>query len=258
MGVVANRPGNEAATLLLIGHGGRRSFVPIARGFLQRRTPGGGPGPLAWFVRSHRGSALRLYLLAHALASAPPYDIALPARTWAAALGLPARASSRVSVSSSIGWLEQHRLLRSRRDGRLRRIWLLDETGSGDDYQHGGEATRQADYFKLPYHFWFEGWSERLELPAIVVLLIGLSLRQPFKLPYDRGAEWYGISRDTIRRGLHQLRTHELLTVRSAWRATSRSPTGAAEERRYTLTGSFAAAHRRARPAAPTQLAPAD
>jgi hypothetical protein len=235
------------AAVLLAERGGRRNFVPVARGFLQRRGAGGGAGPLALFVASHRRRALDLYLLAHALTTNPPHDIALPARVWAAALGLPESASVRVSVSDSWSWLEHQRLIRSERDGKLRRVFLLDETGSGEPYMHGLASERKPDYFKLPYAYWREGWHERLELPALVVLLIALSLRQPFKLPQGRGGQWYGISRDTVRRGIVDLRRHDLLTVRVAWRRTQNSPTGATEERRYTLTGPFAELGRRSR-----------
>ncbi len=248
--------GNPIATALLTQRGGRRKFVPLARGFLQKRTRGGGPAPLSWFVGSHRHRTLELYLLAHALASVDPYDVAMAARTWAAALGLPDTPSSRVSISESWSWLEHHQLVRTSRDGRLRRIWLLDDTGSGDPYLHGSDSGARPDYFKLPHTFWLEGWNERLDLPAKSVLLIALSLRQAFSLPHERGGEWYGISRDTIRRGVDQLREHELLTMRVTWKATIRSPTGATEERQYTLIGPFAVQKRRARqkpPAGDTQ-----
>jgi len=245
--VVDEPTGNPVATMLLAERGGRRSFVPIARGFLQRRVRGGGSGPLSWFVKSHRHRALELYLLAHALASVDPFDVAMPSKIWAAAIGLPDSPSSRVSISNSWSWLEQRQLIRTSRDGRLRRVWLLDDAGSGAPYGHGDNAVKRSDYFKLPRAFWFEGWNERLGLPATSVLLIALSLRQTFSLPHERGGEWYGISRDTIRRGVDELLAHELLTMRVAWRATMRSPTGATEERRYTLAGSFAAQKRRAR-----------
>lgn len=239
--------GNPVAAMLLAERGGRRNFVPIARGFLQRRVPGGGPGPLSWFVKSHRHRALELYLMAHALASVDPYDVAMSSNVWGAAIGLPDTPSSRVSISNSWSWLEQHRLIRTSRDGRLRRVWLLDDTGSGISYGHGGTSGKRSDYFKVPHAFWLEGWNERLGLPATSVLLIALSLRQAFSLPHERGGEWYGISRDTIRRGVDQLLEQELITVRVVWRATMRSPTGATEERRYTLTGAFAAKDRRPR-----------
>lgn len=247
--VADSRVGNVAATSLLVERSGRRNFVPLARRFLQQRGPGGGPAPLSWFVRAHRQRALQLYLLAHGLASVEPYDVGMPARVWAAALGLPDSDSARVSISDSWSWLEQHQLVRTARDGRLRRIWLLDDAGTGVPYTHG-DATTKRDYFKLPYTFWFEGWNENLDLPATAVLLIALSLRQSFSLPHERGGEWYGISRDTIRRGVAQLREHELLTMRTTWKATANSPTGATEDRRYTLTGPFAAENRRAQPRA--------
>ncbi len=250
--------GNPVAKMLLTERGGRRDFVPLARAFLQMRRRGGGAGPLSWFVKARRRRALELYLLAHAVASVEPYDVALPARVWALALGLPDTASSRVFVSSSWTWLEQHGLLRTERDGRLRRVWLLEETGSGAPYAHGSAAKRERlDYFKLPHAFWLEGWNERLSLPAIAVLLIALSLPNTFSLPHERAGEWYGLSRDTIRRGVAELRRHELLAMRATWKATPLSPTGAAEDRRYTLTGSFAAQKRRARRIVPTAEAPA-
>jgi hypothetical protein len=251
---VAGQPTpNEVARGLIVTRGARRDFVPIRRAFLQTRRRGGGAAPLSWFVKAHRKRALELYLLVHALASVDPYDVALPARVWTLALGLPDTASSRVSISSSWTWLEEHRLVRTKRDGRLRRIWLLDESGSGEPYTHGAhDENNRLDYFKLPYSFWLEGWSERLDLPALAVLLIGLSLPRTFVLPHERGGEWYGVSRDTIRRGVAGLRELELLTMRISLRQTPLSPTGATEQRRYTLQGPFAAKHRRAR-----QLPPA-
>lgn len=240
--------GNLMARTLLAERGGRRDFVPLKRAFLQTRRRGGGAGPLSVFVKAHRRRALELYLLAHALASVEPYDVALPARVWALALGLPDTASSRVFISGSWTWLELHGLVRTERDGRLRRVWLLDDTGSGSPYAHGRAVKGQSlDYFKLPHAFWIEGWNERLDLSGVAVLLISLSLPSTFGLPQERAGEWYGLSRDTIRRGVAQLRQHELLTMRTTWRRTQRSPTGATEERRYTLTGSFASQKRRAR-----------
>jgi hypothetical protein len=248
--VADSQLGNAVATSLLMERSGRRNFVPLARGFLQKRQPGGGAAPLSWFVAAHRHRALQLYLLAHGLASVEPYDVGMPSRVWAAALGLSDSNSARVSISESWSWLERHQLVRTARDGRLRRIWLLDDAGSGAVYTHGSDATAKPDYFKLPHAFWLGGWNERLDLPGTSVLLIALSLRQSFSLPHERGGEWYGISRDTVRRGVAQLREHELLTMRSTWKATASSPTGAAEDRRYSLTGPFAAQQRRARPRA--------
>jgi len=245
--VEADQGSNTAATLLA-SRRGRRVFVPIARGFLQHRGDGDrrGPGPLSWFVKAHRERALKLYLFAHALASAEPYDVALTARTWANVLGLPESPSARVSISESWSWIERHKLVHTERDGRLRRVWLLDDTGTGGAYSHGA-TDAHGGYFKLPFAYWTQAWDQRLDLPATAVLLIALSLRRTFILPQRQGGDWYGISRDTIRRGLNGLVRHELLTVRSSWRTAQASPTGATEDRRYALTGAFAVPLRRAR-----------
>lgn len=232
---------------LLGSRGGRREFVPIRRSFLQARVAGGGAGPLADFVSGRRERALDLYLLIHALASSPPWDIAPGWRAWAAALGMPETDASEVSVSKTLSWLEKRQLIRSERDRLLRRIYLLDENGSGMPYEHPARSSRP-DYFKLPYAYWLEGWHRRLDLAATAVLLIALSLRSPFVLPLDHGARWYGISRDTVRRGLRALVEAEVLTFRSNVKRAPRSVTGATEERRYTLQEAFASRERRAVP----------
>lgn len=236
------------AQALLASRGGRRDFLPLSRAFLQIRRKGGGPGPLSWFVATRRRKALDLYLLAHALASKEPYDVALSARVWAAAIGLPDTASSRVLISSSWTWLEQHHLIHTQRDGRLRRVWLMDDSGSGDPYTHDTkDKSRRLDYFKLPYSFWFDDWGRRLDLPAVAVLLIALSLPHTFALPQEHGGDWYGLSRDTIRRGIRTLRRQELLSMRVTLRVAPLSPTGAIEQRLYSLRGPFAPEHRHTR-----------
>jgi hypothetical protein len=224
--------------------GGRRLFVPIRRSFVQSRGEQTGSGPLATFVSRRRKRALDLYMLIHAVASTDPFDVALRSRAWAAALGMPDTPSSQVFVSNTLSWLEAQQLIHTARDGALRRIYLLDESGDGEPYRHPA-ATHQPDYFKLPYAYWLEGWHQRLGLAATAVLLIGLSLRHDFMLPLEHGARWYGISSDTLARGLKALRQAELLTMRSVVRASPDSPTGTTELRRYALQGSFAASERR-------------
>lgn len=223
---------------LLHGRGGRRTFVPIDRAFVQQRSRGGGAGPLASFVSARRKRALDLWLLAHALASTDPWDVALPAWVWARALGMPDTASSRVFISQSWTWLEHQRLIRSERDGVMRRVYLLDDGGRGSAYTHGRE-TEQLDYFKLPHHYWLDGWNARLSLAGTAVLLIALSLPKTFILPQEHGARWYGLSRDTIRRGLAELIKAELLSVRITHKRAPLSPTGATQQRRYALREPF-------------------
>ena len=219
-----------------------RDYVPLRRSFVQRQPRVGGAGPLASFVRSRRARALDLYLLAHAAASAPPYDVAYPATVWARALGLTEHASAETLISKTWTWLEREGLITTSRRGRLREITLLYEDGSRRPYRHPGEqgAEERGHYFKLPYAYWRGNYENRISLPAKAVLLIALSLRDDFLLPTERGAQWYGLSRDTVRKGLRDLRLLSLLTVREMPKIAPLTPLGYTLERRYTLGGPFA------------------
>lgn len=218
-----------------------RDEVPIRRSFVQRPERGGGPGPLAGFVRHRRVRALDLYLLAHAVASAPPYDAAFPASVWARALGLRDYSSSATLVSKSWTWLEEGRLVETRRRRRLREVTLLYEDGSGRPYRHPGEqgAEERGHYFKLPYSYWRLNIHNRIGLPAKAVLLIALSLRDDFILPTERGAAWYGLSRDTVRKGLRDLRLLGFLAMREVRKQAPLSAHGFTVERKYMLRPPF-------------------
>lgn len=218
--------------------------VPIRRSFVQDPARGGGPGPLAAFVSQRRGRALDLYLLAHAVASAPPYDVRFPALVWARALGLSAHSSTETLISRSWSWLEAQRLIESRRVGRMRQVTILREDGSGGEYTHPGDQSeeRRGHYFQLPFAYWEGNFHNRLSLPAKAALLIGLSLRDDFLLPTERGMAWYGISRDTVRKGLRDLRLLGILEMREFVKEAPLSTLGYTRERRYALREPFRSA----------------
>ena len=218
-----------------------REFLPLRRSFVQQRTQGGGPGPLAGFVNARRRRALDLYLLLHALASSPPYDVALPAAVCARLLGLSSSGSGSV-ISKQWSWLESQRLIRSRRYKRLRRVTLLREDGSGTPYVHPGVAGASdvvGDYFKVPYAYWRGGFQDRIDLSSKAVLLVALSLQDDFILPLDHGAKWYGISRDSMGTGLRTLRALGVLSMRVERRAAPLTARGYFDQRRYTLRPPF-------------------
>jgi len=187
-------------------------------------------------VGQRRSRTLDLYLLAHAVASAPPFDVRLPSGVWARALGIESSASSGSAISKHWTWLEDQRLISSRRSGRFREITLLKEDGSGDDYVHPG---KEGNYFKLPYAYWHGNFQNRMGLPAKAVLLIALSLRDEFILPTRQGADWYGLSRDTVRKGLRTLRLLGVLDMTEAPKKAPLAPLGFTMERRYTLRPPF-------------------
>src|SRR4051812_18573530 len=77
-----------------------RKIAPIRHTFVQR-PPGTKPrrGPLANFVERGDLSGLRAFLLAHALASAPPWAVDIPTEAWVKCLALDAGATSSSATS---------------------------------------------------------------------------------------------------------------------------------------------------------------
>jgi hypothetical protein len=194
------------------------------------RKRGGGPGPLARFVTSRREYALDLYLLLHAIASAPPWDVSEYASAWARALAISTPKSAASVISENWTWLGTMQLIRSTHEANRRRVFLLSDDGSGAEYERP-----IVDFFKIPYAYWTSGWHRVLTLPEKSVLLIGLSLRDGFLLPSRQGSEWYGVSSDTIKRGVAGLRDVGLLQSTSKRKPAPLSPTGFTYEHRYTM-----------------------
>jgi hypothetical protein len=231
----------EAIEALLERSG--RDHVPIRRSFLQRRDRvGGGAGPLSEIVRTRRSVALDLYLLLHALASTEPYDVSLGTAVWARLTGLQGSSGSS-RIQRSWRWLADQRLIDLSESGRPRRITLLREDASGDTYAHpgtgAGDAAAEGDYFKLPYVYWRGHFYGRLGLSGKSVLLIALSLQPDFILPGQQAAGWYGLSPDTIKRGIRQLRSVGVLSVRMVSKKAPLAPAGHTLERHYSLRAPF-------------------
>lgn len=206
----------------------RSQVVPIRNAFVQRGTQTRPePGPLAELVRRHDEQALDQYLLALALGTAPPYAVRRRADVWARAL------ESKVSAVSK-GWarLEARGLVRRGREGRLAVVTLLREDGTGEDYSHPG-AGQGERYFGLPFAYWLDGFDTKLDLPGKAALLIAMSLRAGFVLPEEKAKPWYGLSGDTIQRGLAQLVKLKILQREKTFKTAPLAPLGYTEEYRY-------------------------
>jgi DNA-binding transcriptional ArsR family regulator len=214
-----------------------RKGAPIRSAFLQERGGARAPGSLHHFVRERRLFALQLYLLLHCLALGEPWDKTLPAATWARALD-KAGSGAESTVSRNWRWLEDHHLVRTERDHRMVRAYLLSEDGGGDDYE------RSRDYFQLPLAFFRESWHRRLDLAGTAVLLICLEKsrhKEPwFQLRTASQSAWYGISAATLQRGLDELREAELLLVHPRQVRDSKARYGRTQVNDYLLLGSFA------------------
>ncbi len=159
------------------------------------------------------------------------------ASVWARALGLSNSPSSRSAVSKALRRLEDLALITRVRAGNRTKVVLCREDGSGEVYVHPSQVRER--YLKVSYDYWRKGWHHRLSLRGKVVLLIGLSLNEGFILPQERGPDWYGISADTVQRGLHELIEHELLGVESIRKKAPLAPEGFTLERHYTLHAPF-------------------
>lgn len=227
----------------LLARSKRRSdAVPIRWTFVQQgvqREPR--PGPLRALV--HRGAerALELYLLLHAIASSPPWDATEDARIWARALGLylpGGRRENAGAISKTWRQLEDLRLVRRERDGRLARVTLLREDGHGGDYEQPSGAADDP-YLQLPYDYWREGWHLRLKLADKAMLLIASTQPAGFALAHERVPGWYGLSADTAERGLRRLKELGVLDVHYDTKPAPLAPEGFTKVPRYTLQSPF-------------------
>jgi len=244
------REQQETIAALLDAAKRKNQAVPLRREFVQQggqRTPQ--PGPLREIVRHHDERALDTYLLFRALASSAPWDVKRDARIWGRALGLATDADRGASAVSKT-WMrldQTYHLVRRERSGRLAKITALHEAGNGAEYTYPSKG-----YFKLSFAYWTadEAWYRTLSFPAKATLLVALSLRPPFVLPAEKAPAWYGMSADTVDRGLRELREARLLARSFTTVENWLSPTGKATLYKFTLKPPFARPRRAA-----TQLA---
>jgi DNA-binding transcriptional ArsR family regulator len=219
----------------LIGDQTRRG-PSIRSAFLQQRGGARTPGPLSQFVEERRLFALQLYLFFHCLARADPWDVRLPAAVWARALNRTNKGAES-TVSRSWTWLADKNLVATERKKRVVSATLKLEDGSGGDY------ARSTDFFQLPLAFFRDEWHTKLKLPGTAVLLIALdkSWRKPwFELRTEPQSKWYGMSPDTLQRGLDELREAGLMQIHRRQVHDARARLGTTPVNEYRLLGSFA------------------
>jgi len=183
-------------------------------------------GPLARFVRNGdlRGLNALLFMIAitSSGASEDGWSTTLPVGVWARAFGTTISAelpASRTAVSKIFRRLEERQLIQRSRRGKARqvRIGLLREDGSARPYTRPDGNSLEERFFTVNHALWLDGWSERLKLPALAMLLVALHETGPKKPSFELATEhcprWYGWSADTAERGLQELRAHGLLEV---------------------------------------------
>ncbi len=194
------------------------------------------PGPLHKFVFGRRLFALQLYLLLMCIARSKPWDKKMPATSWALTLDRSGP-SAESTVSRNWKWLRENNLVETKREGRDLRVFRRDETGKDTEY-----TKPTSKFFYLPFAFFTEGWHTKLDLAETTVMLIALSksTSKPwFQLPTERASDWYGISADTLERGLEGLETHGMLAIHRRQVRDHRARFNTVTINDYTLLGSL-------------------
>src|ERR1039458_2650634 len=114
------------------------------------------------------------------------------------------------------------------------------EDGSGREFERATGKDR--GFFKLPYAYFSERIHQDLKLAGKATLLICLAQKPTFTLPTERASAWYGVSPDTLQRGLDELRERELVKVWTRTKKAPRARYGYTTENHYALQGPFARA----------------
>lgn len=212
--------------------------VPLRREFVQLGTQERPePGPLSKFVTGHDESALQLFLLHRAVVSRAPWSSARGAGVWARALGFATsdETLNTPTVSRVFRRLdEKHNLIARDRSKRRLEATALHEDGSRKPY-----LSPASGYFRLPYAYWEDRWYLKLSMPGIAVLLIGMSLKPGFILPPTQAPRWYGISGDTMSKGVAELKSAGLLRSKRGKERDWLTGSGWRHESKHTLQAPF-------------------
>jgi hypothetical protein len=223
-----------------VGHRRRTSGAPVRKGFVSTVFYAGGtatPSLAAMLRGGGRGGQLRvkLYISLLWLCAAAPYEASLPARAWAALLGLADHETRGVRrIHEAIRDLHDRKLITVRdRGGMPSILGLLDENGGGEPYippstayntlarQNAAPAQlRRHQYFRIPSSFWTEGYVSQLGGPGVAMLLV-LLCEQPragagIWFTPETARQRFALAHSTRATGLQQLRELGLVTSQVA------------------------------------------
>lgn len=239
-------PADEATTRAYLLERSGREFTPLLRDFVQSsdKSRPNRAGPLSEFVGHGDRRGLLALLFVHAIISSGSsedgWSTTLPLAVWARvfdATKTADRASASSAATKILSRLVQRKLIVRQRRGKARNITitLLRPDGSGSPYTRpDGHNDR---FLKLSHRFWTDGWYEKLDMPALAMLLVSLHEKPGFELVSERVPDWYGWSSDTAERGMRTLEDLGLLTTYKRVKSAPLSPTGATQVNVYTLVG---------------------
>lgn len=184
-----------------------------------------------------RGGQLRvkLYLSLLWICAREPYNVARPARAWAALLGLPDPEGSGVRrIQQAFRDLRDRQMIEvEERGGWPSRITVLNEEGDGSPFQPAPDAysywfskkaaphvLERHQYFRVPSTLWTAGHISHLKGPSLAMLLALLSERRGQASPTvwfspERARARFGIATSTRREGLRQLQELGLVSTKT-------------------------------------------
>jgi len=219
-----------------VGSRRRESGAPVRKGFVSSAfyTGDAATPPLAALLRGGgRGGQLRvkLYVSLLWLCSAAPFEASLPARAWAALLGLADPEVRGVRrIHEAIRDLQERNLITIRdRGGMPNVLGLLNENATGEPYTppsttyntlsgQGAEPAqlRRHQYFRIPSSLWTEGHICQLGGPGIAMLLVLLCEQSragtPIWFTPEIARQRFALAHSTRNAGLDELRELGLIT----------------------------------------------
>jgi len=196
------------------------------------------PPAMTQLLRGGRGGGvvkLKVLLSMLWVAVAQPYDVTEPARVWAELIGLDdpeSRGAAR--VNAAIRRLTEDKFLRvERQPGLPSRVFLMNETGNGDEYTKPsdywgpggvvGDLPRERyQYTSVPSDLWLNGWISGMSGPALAMYLAVLQQsnlkngepgRTGFYFAPNVAARRYGLTDVTRGKGLHELQDLGLIDI---------------------------------------------
>ncbi|MEU8883866.1 hypothetical protein [Streptomyces hydrogenans] len=219
-----------------------RANVPLRKSFVQA-PPGAASrhGPLKQFVTGRDLRGLKAYLMIVAACSngengwTTRHDSAV----WARMMDIQTTAtdqSARTGAWRTLRRLEGRKLIACSRSGTWITVTLLREDGSGRPYDRPDGKTEADLFLQIPATFWTKGYDEKLDLPALALLLVVAREKAWSAFPAERAPDWYGWSADTHERGLKKLLDLEYIERMKTFTKAPLAPAGYTEVYRYQRT----------------------
>ena len=227
----------------------RRRLVPVRRGAIQRpRTVAGSRiGPLLGLALDSQHLAFDLELLNLALQPITTDGDDFSNVELANMMSTDERRRHPPAISRAWGELERRGLIvREVPAGSTRpgRPTLLREDGTGGEWTHPGIDRDPIGYFSVPRVYWLNGFADTLSLPGKAMLMIMLAeTNEPTATTlthtHAQFSRYFGPSESTVKRGLNDLRDHDILGERWDKRPARRSATGETQVGHYWLKAPF-------------------